>query len=249
MNARTVEILDTTLRDGVQSAGVVFSLEDKIKLVRALDSLGVRYIEAGNPFSNPKDAELFRFARDKLKLKNARLAAFGMTRRPGAAAEDDPGLRAILDSGAHIASIVGKSCAFQVREVLGKTLEENLRMIEDTVRFLTESGMAVFFDAEHFFDGYSDDPDYALETLRAAERGGAERLVLCDTNGGTLPGAVAGAVSARLRSSGRRSRSTATTTPDSRPPRRFSRSRRGLCRCRARSTATASGAATRTSAR
>ncbi|NLD58687.1 MAG: citramalate synthase [Clostridiales bacterium] len=194
MNARTVEILDTTLRDGVQSAGVVFSLEDKIKLVRALDSLGVRYIEAGNPFSNPKDAELFRFARDKLKLKNARLAAFGMTRRPGAAAEDDPGLRAILDSGAHIASIVGKSCAFQVREVLGKTLEENLRMIEDTVRFLTESGMAVFFDAEHFFDGYSDDPDYALETLRAAERGGAERLVLCDTNGGTLPGAVAGAV-------------------------------------------------------
>lgn len=194
VNQRTVEILDTTLRDGVQAAGVIFSLEDKIKLVRALDKLGVSYIEAGNPFSNPKDAELFRFARDKLRLKNSRLAAFGMTRRSGVRAEDDAGLRALLACGAHIASIVGKASISQVRDVLGVSAEENLAMIEDTARFLTSHGMSVFFDAEHFFDGYREDPAYALSTLEAACRGGAARLSLCDTNGGTLPRAVAEAV-------------------------------------------------------
>ena len=168
VNQRTVEILDTTLRDGVQAAGVIFSLEDKIKLVRALDKLGVSYIEAGNPFSNPKDAELFRFARDKLRLKNSRLAAFGMTRRSGVRAEDDAGLRAMLACGAHIASIVGKASISQVRDVLGVSAEENLAMIEDTARFLTSHGMSVFFDAEHFFDGYREDPAYALSTLEAA---------------------------------------------------------------------------------
>ena len=194
MNQRTVEILDTTLRDGVQAAGVVFSLEDKIKLVRALDELGVSYIEAGNPFSNPKDAELFRFAREKLRLRHARLAAFGMTRRPGMRALDDPGLTALVESGAHIASIVGKASLSQVRDVLGVSPEENLSMIEDTARFLTGRGMSVFFDAEHFFDGYLEDAAYALSTLEAASRGGAARLVLCDTNGGTLPGEIAAAV-------------------------------------------------------
>ena len=194
MQLKTIEILDTTLRDGVQAAGVVFSLEDKIKLLRSLDDLGVSYIEAGNPFSNPKDMELFQFAREKLKLKNARLAAFGMTCRPGSSAGEDPGLRAMLQSGAHIASIVGKSCKFQVLQVLGKSPEENLRMIEDTVRFLTGEGMSVFFDAEHFFDGWKSEREYALETLRAARRGGASRLVLCDTNGGSLPEEIAQAV-------------------------------------------------------
>lgn len=196
VNQRTVEILDTTLRDGVQAAGVIFSLEDKIKLVRALDKLGVSYIEAGNPFSNPKDAELFRFAREGLRLKNARLAAFGMTRRGGMRAEDDAALRALLESGAHIASIVGKASASQARDVVGVTPEENLAMIEDTARFLTSRGMSVFFDAEHFFDGYREDPAYALSTLEAAARGGAARLVLCDTNGGTLPRTVAEVVRA-----------------------------------------------------
>ena len=190
MEQRTVEVLDTTLRDGVQAAGVIFSLEDKLKLVRALDKLGVSYIEAGNPFSNPKDAELFRFAREKLHLKNARLAAFGMTRRAGLRAEEDAGLRALLESGAHIACIVGKASISQARDVVGVSPEENLAMIEDTARFLTENGMSVFFDAEHFFDGYREDPAYALSTLEAAARGGATRLSLCDTNGGTLPSAI-----------------------------------------------------------
>lgn len=189
--AGTVEILDTTLRDGVQAAGVVFSLEDKIKLVRALDDLGVTYIEAGNPFSNPKDADLFRFVREKMPLKRARLVAFGMTRRPNVRVQDDAGLRAILKSGAAVASIVGKASAEQVRDVLERTPEENLAMVEDSVRFLVDSGVEVFFDAEHFFDGYGDDPAYALRVLDAAARGGCSRLVLCDTNGGTLPGQIA----------------------------------------------------------
>lgn len=197
-SGRKIEILDTTLRDGVQAAGVIFSLEDKIKLLRALDDLGVDYIEAGNPASNPKDLELFQYAREKMRLRRSRLCAFGMTRRSGTRAEDDPALKILLESGAHIASIVGKSSAMQVERVLGKTLEENLRMIEETVRFLTDRGMTVFFDAEHFFDGWKDNSGYALETLRAAARGGASRLVLCDTNGGTLNQEVFSVVGAVL---------------------------------------------------
>lgn len=182
-----IEIFDTLLRDGAQGEGVVFSLEDKIKLVRALDELGVDYIEAGNPFSNPKDMELFSFVTEKMRLSRARLVAFGMTRRPFSKAEDDASLAAMAKCGAPVVSLVGKASLFQVRSVLGVELDENLRMIEDSVRFLTERGKTVFFDAEHFFDGYIEDAEYAAAALEAARRGGASRAILCDTNGGTLP--------------------------------------------------------------
>lgn len=182
-----IEILDTTLRDGAQGEGVVFSLTDKLKLIRALDALGVDYIEAGNPGSNPKDMELFRFAAQELCLRHARLAAFGMTRRPGMKAGEEASLRAIAESGAHVASLVGKSDVRQVLEIVGTSRQENLRMIGDSVEELARQGMSVFFDAEHFFDGWGRDAQYAMETLLTAERAGAARLVLCDTNGGTMP--------------------------------------------------------------
>ncbi|MBE5767113.1 MAG: citramalate synthase [Clostridiales bacterium] len=182
-----IEILDTTLRDGAQAERVVFSIEDKIKIIRALDKMGVDFIEAGNPGASPKDAKLFEFARDNIALENSRLAAFGMTCRAGAKAEEDAQLLALAACGAGVVSLVGKACAFQVREVLRVPLEENLRMVSDSIRFLTEKGIRVFFDAEHFFDGFARDEEYAMDVLAAALKAGAERLILCDTNGGTLP--------------------------------------------------------------
>jgi len=180
-----VELYDTTLRDGTQMEGISLSVEDKLKIARKVDELGVHYIEGGWPGSNPKDAEFFVRARS-LKLANARLAAFGSTRRAGGQAHTDPNLRALVDARTPVVTIVGKASEMQVREVLETTLEENLAMIAESIRYLKGQGCAVFFDAEHFFDGFFANPEYSLHCLRAAAEAGAECLVLCDTNGGTI---------------------------------------------------------------
>ena len=187
---RSIHIYDTTLRDGTQGEGMSLSLHDKLQITRRLDEIGVDFIEGGYPLSNEKDAEYFHRARD-LSLSNAKLCAFGMTRRKGVAAAEDEGLRALLDSQAPICTVVGKTWDFHVREVLRVPPDENLAMIADSVQFLTDSGREVFYDAEHFFDGWRADPQYAAATLRAAARAGARVIVLCDTNGGTLPEQVA----------------------------------------------------------
>jgi 2-isopropylmalate synthase len=187
---RTIEIYDTTLRDGSQGEGINFSLEDKLAIARRLDEVGVDYIEGGYPLSNPKDAQFFERVRGA-GLRHAKVAAFGMTRRRGMAAADDPGMKALLDAATPVVTIVGKTSAFHVAEVLGVSREENLAMIADTVAHMVGAGREVFYDAEHFFDGWKLDPAYAAETLVAAARAGATRIVLCDTNGGTLPDEVA----------------------------------------------------------
>ncbi|MFM8891693.1 MAG: citramalate synthase, partial [Planctomycetia bacterium] len=192
---RTIEIYDTTLRDGSQGEGVNFSLEDKLAITRRLDAAGVDYIEGGYPLSNPKDAQYFVRARE-IPLEHARLCAFGMTRRKGMEAAADPGMKALLEAGTSEVTLVGTTSAFHVTDVLGVSLEENLAMIADTVAHLTASGREVFYDAEHFFDGWKLDPVYASRTILAAARAGATRIVLCDTNGGTLPGEVAALVTA-----------------------------------------------------
>lgn len=181
-----IEIYDTSLRDGAQAEGVSFSLEDKFRIARKLDELGFHYIEGGWPGSNLKDDQFFLRARE-LDLKRAKLAAFGCTRRPQRVPEDEPLLQQLLDSGAPVCTIFGKSWTLHVTEVLRTTLDENLAMIRDSVAFLKAHGREVIYDAEHFFDGYRADPAYAIETLRAAQEGGADRLVLCDTNGGSMP--------------------------------------------------------------
>jgi 2-isopropylmalate synthase len=190
-----IAIYDTTLRDGSQGEGVNFSLQDKLLITRRLDELGVDFIEGGYPLSNPKDFEYFQEVR-KLPLRHARVAAFGMTRRKNARPEDDTCLKALLDAGAPVVTIVGKTWDLHVREVLGTTLEENLRMIADSVAFCKAAGREVFYDAEHFFDGYRHNPDYAVQTLRAAQDAGAAVVILCDTNGGTLPDKIAERVEA-----------------------------------------------------
>jgi 2-isopropylmalate synthase len=181
-----VAIYDTTLRDGTQREGISLSVDDKLRIARRLDALGVSFIEAGWPGSNPKDAELFARAKDE-QWHTAKLTAFGATGRVGKPVEDDPSLNALLTAGTEAVALFGKSSLRHVREVLRTTDAENLRVIEESVRFLRERNVRVIYDAEHFFDGFEEDQDYALETLRAAARGGAEVLVLCDTNGGTLP--------------------------------------------------------------
>ena len=188
----SLAILDTTLRDGAQGEGVGFSLDDKLKIAQALDALGVGYIEGGNPFSNPKDARFFKRAAGV--LSRARLTAFGSTCRPGARVAEDGGLKALLDSEAPAVSLFGKASRFHVTEVLRAAPEENLRMIRESVAFLSQAGREVLFDAEHFFDGFLENEAYALACLEAARAGGAACLVLCDTNGGALPGQVARAV-------------------------------------------------------
>lgn len=181
-----VFIYDTTLRDGAQAEGVSFSLEDKIRIAQKLDEFGIHYIEAGWPGSNPKDNEFFKIARD-MEWKNAKLAAFSMTRRKGMKAEDDDNIVTLINCGTPVVTIVGKTWDFHVTEALGTTLEENLRMIEDTIRLAKREGKEVVYDAEHFFDGYKSNPSYALETILAAQEAGADWIVPCDTNGGTLP--------------------------------------------------------------
>jgi len=192
-------IYDTTLRDGSQGEGVSFSLQDKLLITARLDALGVDYIEGGYPLSNPKDAAYFREVRD-LKLAVSKVAAFGMTRRRDIAAEDDVGMQALVNSGAPVVTLVGKSWDLHVNEVLGVSLDENVRMIADSVAFCVAHVPELIYDAEHFFDGYKRNPDYALRTLAAAAEAGARWIVLCDTNGGSLPEQVADAVAEVRRS-------------------------------------------------
>ncbi len=187
---RRVEIYDTTLRDGTQGEGVAFSLVDKLKITQQLDALGVDYVEGGYPLSNPKDEAYFREVR-KLKLRHAQVCAFGMTRRRGVKAADDPGIQALVAAQSPVVTIVGKSWDLHVDAVLRVSRDENLAMIRETVDFCRQAGREVFYDAEHLFDGYRANPDYTLATLRAAVEAGATRLVLCDTNGGSLPTWVA----------------------------------------------------------
>ena len=179
-----IQIYDTTLRDGSQGEGVNFSLQDKLAIARRLDELGVDYIEGGYPLSNPKDVEFFQEAR-KLKLKHARICAFGMTRRKNCDPAEDICLRALIDSGAPVITIVGKTSTLHVTEVLGTTLDENVAMIADSIAYCKKQGREVIYDAEHFFDGMKLNVEYALRTLKAAHQAGATTLVLCDTNGGT----------------------------------------------------------------
>jgi len=190
-----VELYDTTLRDGAQTQGISFSVTDKIRIAAKLDSLGVHFIEGGWPGANPKDVEFFKKA-TKQKFKNSRLTAFGSTRRPNSSASKDATLKGLLRSEVDVLTIFGKSWDLHVMEVLRTTLEENLKMIEESVKYLKSRGKYTIFDAEHFFDGYRENPDYAIKTLQAAENGGADRIVLCDTNGGTLTSGVFEIVSA-----------------------------------------------------
>jgi len=188
-----VEIYDTTLRDGTQMEGMSLSCDDKLRIAGHLDSVGVAFIEGGWPGSNPKDVEFFERAKD-VDWKNVVIAAFGSTCRAEFRAEDDKQLQTLLAAGTPVCTIFGKAWDMHVTEVLRVSLEENLRMVEDSVSYLRRSDRRVIYDAEHFFDGYKSDPGYALETLRAAARGGAETLVLCDTNGGSMPWEIEEAV-------------------------------------------------------
>lgn len=185
----SVQLFDTTLRDGTQGEGVSFSVDDKLRIAERLDEFGIHFIEGGWPGSNPKDVEFFERAK-QLRLKQAMLVAFGSTRKAGIRAEGDTNLLAIVNSGVKAAAIFGKSWDFHVAEALRTTLDENLRMIADSVAFLKASGLTVIYDAEHFFDGYKHNPEYAMKTLRAAAEAGADVLALCDTNGGSLPNEV-----------------------------------------------------------
>ncbi len=183
--SKSISIFDTTLRDGTQGEGISLSADDKLKIARKLDELGVHYIEGGIPGSNGKDIEFFKRVR-QLHL-NAKITAFGSTRRKGSTAQEDANLKRIVESGAQAATLVGKSWDFHVHTALQTTLEENLAMIADSIAYLKQQQLELIFDAEHFFDGYKNNPEYAVSVLRAAREAGADWLTLCDTNGGTLP--------------------------------------------------------------
>ncbi len=187
---RRIEIYDTTLRDGAQSEGIDFSLQDKLSLTERLDSVGVDYVEGGYPASNEKDAAYFRRV-GELDLKHVTICAFGMTRRKGVRAAEDEGLKSLMGCGAAVVTLVAKSSTFQVTEVLQASLEENLAMIAESVRCLVEAGREVIFDAEHYYDGWKADSDYARRTLQIAVEAGARLVVLCDTNGGSMPEEIA----------------------------------------------------------
>jgi 2-isopropylmalate synthase len=197
-------VYDTTLRDGAQQEGLTLSVEDKLAISRHLDYLGVGYIEGGWPGANPKDTQFFRRAREELLLANATLAAFGATRRAGVPAADDPLVGALRDSGASVVTLVAKSHDRHVELALRTTLQENLAMVRDTVAHLRSEGQRVFLDAEHFFDGYRDNRDYALEVVRAAVEAGADLVALCDTNGGMLPAQLGDVVHDVISSTGAR---------------------------------------------
>ena len=185
-----IELYDTTLRDGSQGEGINFSVADKLRIAERIDAFGIHYIEGGWPGSNPKDIEFFAQAKRR-KLRRARLAAFGATRRKGVAVENDDQVRLLLEAETPVVTLVGKTWLLHVKEVLRTTAEENLAMIGDTIRYLKDHGKFVIFDAEHSFDGFSDEPEYALATWQAAEKAGADFVVLCDTNGGRLPEEIA----------------------------------------------------------
>ncbi len=186
-----IQIYDTTLRDGTQSEGFTLSGIDKLRIAKRLDEIGVAFIEGGWPGSNPKDAEFFDRSRD-MQWQTAKITAFGSTCRARSGPEDDANIKALLDAQTEVVTIFGKAWDLHVTEVLNTTLDDNLRIIEGSVAYLREQGRRVIYDAEHFFDGYKADPAYALKTLQAAIRGGAETVVLCDTNGGTMPWEVSG---------------------------------------------------------
>ena len=188
-----VQLYDTTLRDGAQQEGISFSAEDKLKIAQKLDELGIDFIEGGWPGSNPKDTQFFSRQQD-LNLSHAVLVAFSSTRRPKCNTDEDANLRALLEAGTSVVTIVGKAWDKQVTQVLETTLEENLGMISDSINYLKLKGLRVFFDAEHFFDGYKTNPEYALEVIGHAAKAGAECVILCDTNGGTLPQQIVSAV-------------------------------------------------------
>lgn len=186
---RRIVIYDTTLRDGAQAEGLSFAAADKLKIARRLDELGVHYVEGGYPGSNPKDQEFFRLAQE-VEWKNITVTAFGSTRHKSTQVEDDAGVKALIDTGTRTVCIVGKAWDHHVTAVLDTSLENNLAMISETIAYLKRHGREVFFDAEHFFDGFQSSPEYALATLRAAAEAGADCLVLCDTNGGSVPNDV-----------------------------------------------------------
>jgi 2-isopropylmalate synthase len=189
MSKKPVTIYDTTLRDGTQGTGISFSVLDKIRVAERLDEFGIDYIEGGWPGSNPKDAAFFTEA-VKRKWKHARITAFGMTRRGKLKVEDDPQVKMLLDAQTPAVCIVGKTWPLHVTEVFQVSLDENLAMIRDTVAYLKKNGREVLYDAEHFFDAFREDPDYALATIKAASEAGADLVVLCETNGGNLPETV-----------------------------------------------------------
>ena len=194
-SGRAIEIYDTTLRDGSQGEGISYSVQDKLRIAEKLDWLGVSYIEAGWPGSNPKDMAFFQAAKG-LKLKRAELVAFGSTRRAGTKTAEDSNLKALVEAGTGVITIFGKTWDLHVKDVFKTTLEENLAMIRESVGFLKSKGKRVIYDAEHFFDGYRSSPSYAMKTLQAAAGAGAETLVLCDTNGGSMPSFVTETVKA-----------------------------------------------------
>ncbi|MBK9709912.1 MAG: citramalate synthase [Kouleothrix sp.] len=186
-------LYDTTLRDGTQREGLSLSADDKVKIARELDNLGIHYIEGGWPGSNPKDAEFFQRVR-QVELRHAKVTAFGSTRHAKNSCDDDPNIRALVEAETPVVTLVGKSSTLHVEKVLETTLDENLKMIGDSVAYFKRLGKEVVYDAEHFFDGYKLDAEYALETITAAARAGADSVVMCDTNGGSLPDEVAQAV-------------------------------------------------------
>lgn len=231
-----IELYDTTLRDGMQGEGMSLSAEEKLRVAHRLDALGVHLIEAGFPSSNPKELELFGLL-SRETFAHAQIAAFGMTRRRDTRAEDDAALRVLAESFAPVCTIVGKTWSLHLEKVVKVGRDENLRMIEESVAFLVAQGKRVVYDAEHCFDGWHADRDYALRCLRAAAEAGAETVVPCDTNGAHLPGQVAAAIadiSEHLRTPAYRSGSTATTTPASASPTRSRPSRPARRTCRAR---------------
>lgn len=187
---KKVSIFDSSLRDGAQAEGISFLVNDKIKIAKALDELGIDFIEAGNPGSNQKDLEFFKEAAS-IKLKNSKLVAFGSTRRCNIKVELDSNLNALLESKAEYVCIFGKAWDFHVIDIINTTLEENLLMIKESIEYLCSKGLKVFFDAEHFFDGYKNNKEYALKVIRCAYNAGAENIILCDTNGGTFPNEIA----------------------------------------------------------
>jgi 2-isopropylmalate synthase len=194
MNTTKISLYDTTLRDGTQGEGIALSCDDKLKIARRLDEFGMAYIEGGWPGSNPKDMEFFERAQTELKLRTAKIAAFGSTCKADVDPADDSQVQLLIEANTPVVTIFGKTWDLHVTEVLRTTLEENLRMIRETVRYLAAHGKEVVYDAEHFFDGYRTNPEYALSTLKAAILGGAGSIVLCDTNGGSLPWQVGEAV-------------------------------------------------------
>ena len=189
-NNKKIELYDTTLRDGTQQSGVNLSLEEKILITEKLDELGVDFIEGGFAGSNPKDDEYFKRVK-KLNLKNSKIISFGQTRKPNIKTEEDIFINALLSAETDYVALVGKASAYQAEKIVKTSLEENINMISDSVKFLTSKNKKVFFDAEHFFDGYKENSEYAIQCLKAAYKAGSDRLILCDTNGGTLPDEIA----------------------------------------------------------